>query len=340
MWPYSATGNVAPSQGFVDTAYGDAGGVALDASGNIWIGSYLNDSIYKYASNASGSVSPLVTIAGGNTLLSVVIGLTFDQAGNLWACNQDVTTGKEVLEFTAAQLVAGGNIVPNASFSIGMTCGGIAVDKNNVLYVTGYTVPKILSMTMAGVINWIINDGGSVLTQPTQVALDNSGNIYVANGNTQKVLKYNNGDCTHGTCNVAPDLTINTGSTTDPEGVVVDWQGHIYVTMQAASELRVYDATGAQIQSVTGGTAKVINPWEIAPLNDSTPSVTPTPTATPTPTSTATPTPTSTPTPTATPTSTSAIPTPTITPTPTPTPTPVVPTPTSTPTPLSHWPWP
>ncbi len=63
-------------------------GVALDASGKIYVPSELNNTIAVFAANASGNAAPIATISGSSTGLNNPAGLGLDSSGKIYVSNQ------------------------------------------------------------------------------------------------------------------------------------------------------------------------------------------------------------------------------------------------------------
>jgi sugar lactone lactonase YvrE len=293
-------------------------GVAVDGAGNLYVADGTNSRVLEYnaplstgaaanmvfgqggsfTSNAcnfdGGDILPALRSPSANDLCSPS-GVAVDGAGNLYVA--DGSNNHRVLEYNTPLNAGSGEI------GAGDTTADTVFGQGG-----NFTSRKC-------------NDGGisaSSLCVPTGVAVDASGNVYVADSVNDRVLEYNTplstgtiGDRVFGTCASFTSFActgISANSLSDPKGVAVDESGNLYVADFGNSRVLKYDQ----------------------PLL----AVTATPTATPAGTPTATATATATATPTAIATSTGG--TPTATPTPTPTATAATPTPTATPTPISE----
>ncbi|MGH7813909.1 MAG: hypothetical protein ACREQI_07910 [Candidatus Binataceae bacterium] len=343
-------GNVAPIATISGSNTGISGplGIALNAGGNIYVGSDDYD-IFAYPPGSNGNVSPTISLSGANTLaIQGPEGLTFDSGGNLYVAN--INSGGSVSEFAPG---ANGNASPIIDIS-GADTGmndpdGVAVDSSGNLYVANCGPPCSNSGSGTGSVTvYAPGSTGDALPIATiagantgieaalAIAADSAGNLYVGNCGAEcagsgapSVTVYAPG----ANGNVSPIATIS-GANTNlgiPRGVAVDASGNIYVADSAISAITVYAAgsNGNVAPSVTieGSVTELGNLYGIA-LGPSTPAATPTVSATPT----ATPTVTTTPTITATPTAVATVtPTATITRTATPTATPTI-TVTATPT--------
>jgi hypothetical protein len=87
-------------------------GVAFDADGNMWVDSYATDTIkmFTVAQRNSGIAATAPARVMVSSSLSSAEAMAFDSHGNLWVADND--TG--LLQFSVAQLAAGGNAGPAA----------------------------------------------------------------------------------------------------------------------------------------------------------------------------------------------------------------------------------
>jgi trimeric autotransporter adhesin len=205
----STFAGVAPASGVVTQGYsGDGGpatvaelsqpsGVAVDSSGNVYIADYGNYTVRKV--DTTGKIS---TIAGTGTpgysgdggpankaLLASPYAIAIDPSGNIYISDLGNTNIREI--------TTDGNIHTVVSK---ISTDSIAVDAAGSIYFTDSitnTVGKILSngtqFAIAGIPGspGFSGDGGpgtsAQLNQPHGVALDSSGNVYVADSQNQAI---------------------------------------------------------------------------------------------------------------------------------------------------------
>jgi hypothetical protein len=196
--------------------------VAVDAAGNVYVADRLNNAIRKIA--PSGTNWIVTTIAGG-------------------------TAG------------AGDGTNTDAQF---FSPTGIAVDSGTNLYVAdqfNYTIRKLVP---AGT-NWVVstiagrsrssgtNDGVNTNAQffnPTGLAVDNAGNIFVADEFNNAIRKITPSGTNWivstiaGGTNGSADGTNSAAGFYDPAGVAVDTNGRVFVADQFNNTIRLLTPSG------------------------------------------------------------------------------------------------
>jgi sugar lactone lactonase YvrE len=68
-------------------------GVALDASGRVYVANYGASNVLVFGSNPVGSVTsaPVATIGGGSTGISYPVGVALDASGRVYVSNYNVS---------------------------------------------------------------------------------------------------------------------------------------------------------------------------------------------------------------------------------------------------------
>ncbi len=227
------SGTVAPAVRLL-TQSDCATGLALDASGNMWESDCDSDHLVEYspaARNGGGDATPMATIT--SPTLTSAEQMAFDSHGNLWVTN----CGDNILEFTAAQLTAGGNQTPTvaiSSSSIEDYCPwGIAFDASGNAWVADddnaqvveYSVTQLASSgdkVPAKVIS------SSALRFAAADVFDGNGNMWVANDEGESVVEFTAAQVAAGG-SVTPNAIVTlTGS--DPFGLAFDKHGSLWVS--------------------------------------------------------------------------------------------------------------
>ena len=283
QFPLSASGNVAPTTTLSCLSPGCSGGgfsrvqsVQLDAGGNIWVLDLNNNAVYKFNAGSSGAATPSVTVSGANTHLNAPFSMCFDSSGDLWVANFSNSGANAVVEFSAANLVAGGNIAPTQNDSITGGASGCTFYSSGNLYIGGGN-PAVLNEYNAGALttlNWSITGAATTLaTQQVVPETDAAGNIYTDGNSTY--LKFNAGACTHAAspCNIAPNATF--GAATG-FSIAIDASGNIYTDFGTAT-MDVYNSALVHDHSISGA-ATTLSQAQYASLLSQAPAGTPTPT--------------------------------------------------------------
>ena len=340
VYPAGSNGNVAPSStiGDSNTYLYTPSGIALDASGNIYVANAFDNAVTVYPAGSNANVAPTSTIGGPKTGLDTPVGIALDAGGNIYVANDGSAIGGNDT-VTVYPAGSNGNVAPSsaiAGFNTGLNGPlGIALDASGNIYVTndgGNTVTAYPAGSNGNAApRSTIAGSNTGLNFPVGIALDAGGTIYVANDGSNAVTIYRAGS----NGNIAPSSAI-AGSNTGleyPYGIALDANGNIcvvnsfYAGVGVASSgdavtndtVTVYAAGSngnvAPSATIAGPATELGVPEGIAIGPEQAPGQTATPTSSATPTPTPTPTPRSAPTPTPTP-----IPRPTPTPTPTPTP--------------------
>lgn len=260
--------------------------ICLDAAGNLYITDQYSSKVRMVTPNGI-----ITTVAGnGNSSfagdgaqatfaeLYLPAGVVVDGNGNIFISDSGNQRVRMVNPAGIITTVAGTG-VPDATGDGGPATEatlakplGLAVDPSGNVYIADnenarvrVLSPNATISTLAGTgIN--VGDGGpatsALLSQPSAVALDSAGNLYIADSGYQRIRQ------------VAPDGTITTvagnghrgsagsggpatsANLASPQGVAIGPQGQIYITDDANSLIRVVDTISGDI-SVFAGSGSV-----------------------------------------------------------------------------------
>ena len=254
------------------------GAVAIDASGNLHIADTSNYVIRKVS-----TAGTITTVAGNGTLgyfgdggpatsaaLSLPVGVTLDNAGNLYIADQANWRIREVSGGNIGTIVGStfGDSAP-AVFGSLNTPNAVAKDKNGNVYVADTGHNSVRKIAADGTITTLAGTGGAgysgdggpavsaQLNQPRGVATDTSGAVYISDSGNSRIRI------------VAADGMIATvaGSGTagysgdggpaaqaqlrGPSGMAVDSRGNFYLADSGNNVIRKVSATGT-ITTVAG----------------------------------------------------------------------------------------
>ncbi len=256
QFPSDSNGSVSPSS----TVKGPTGitfeGLAVDATGNLYVGGVLPGTtpasqgeltILVYAAGSNGMANPTRTITGNSTGLegftqNTISGLAVDSSGNLYVSSYLlkgglINPGISVFAPTASGDVAPTNVITMTGNAT-LAPGQIALDSARNIYVAAVALSGpgsilIFASNSTGTVPPTSTLAGSdtMINQLVGVAVDSAGNVYVANGNSggamPSILEFSAGS----TGNVAPMRTISGSATmlSAPGNLTVDSAGNIYV---------------------------------------------------------------------------------------------------------------
>ena len=236
--------------------------VAFDAFGNLYIADNNNNRIRRLATNGiittvAGNVSAGHSGDGGaatNASLTNPSGVAFDAFGNLYIADHGNRRIRKVDTSGIITTVAGngrptysgdGGAATNASL---YNPSGVAFDVSGNLYIADYSNSRIRKVDTNGIIttvagksvNGFSGDGGAAtnasLNNPSSVAFDASGNLYIADQNNQCVRNVDtNGIITTVAGNGSPTYSGDGGAATNaslyrPFGVAFDAAGNLYIS--------------------------------------------------------------------------------------------------------------
>lgn len=243
--------------------FGQVYDMAFDASGNMYVTTNNTNQIQKY--DVSGN---FITDWGGATLyppttgtaLSSPRGIATDSSGNVYVT--DSSSQRRIVKFDSSgnyQTQWGGSLNPYGGLDLGTSLYGLAVDKNNNVYVTDANNDRVVKFDSIG--GYQTSWGGAA-TLYGLIPMDNPRGITLSPGTTQYVFvadNYNNrviktnisGD--NLTSTVFGTLGTADGQFTYPSTVAVDTSGSIYVTDDAGTFGRVQKFDSATVWTASWG---------------------------------------------------------------------------------------
>ncbi len=259
-------------------------GVAVDASGNLYVADTKNETIRKIA--PGGSVSTYAGQAGkcgyadgvGNAAqFCNPISLVVDSAGNVYVTDSTYRTIRKIAPGGIVSTLAGNvnyKSLQDGTGSAAQFCApvGFTFDNAGNLLVSdqgcyGVSNPAIRKVTPAGVVTTIAGNNGAAFagrTPATSVfgglvglAADASGNIFAAdytNGSIWEVSTsgtVNIYACLYGVTGLIDGSTGAAAWFDKPQGIVADSAGNLYVADQLNDTIREVTALG-QVTTLAG----------------------------------------------------------------------------------------
>jgi uncharacterized protein (TIGR03437 family) len=249
-------------------------GVAVDSAGNLYIADTENQRIRK----VSGGV--IATIAGSGTAgfsgdngpaisatLGTPMGIAVDLAGNLYIADRDNSRVRKVASGLIATVAGNGtqgfsgDNGPAADAQLFIPIS-VAVDSPGNLYIAdryNNRIRKVTNGTIATVAGGGTPIGGngpalsSQFGDPSGVALDSAGNLYIADQASNRVWKVSNGSIAVVAGNGTPGFSGDNGPAAgaqlnEPFGVAVDSVGNVFIA----------DTGNQRIRKVANGTIATV----------------------------------------------------------------------------------
>jgi len=256
-------------------------GVAVDGSGNVYVADRLNNTIRKTTpagvvptlAGDPGSLTGSANGTGAAARFSYPGGVAVDSAGNVYVADTSNSTIRKINPAGVVTTLAGVAGVIGSADGTGSAARfsgpyGIAVDASGNVYVAdmGKTIRKI---TPAGVVTTLAGTAGASgsadgtgsaarFNYPQGVAVDTSGNVYVADMVDHTIRKITPAGVVStlaGSAGVSGS-TDGTGAAArfnGPRDVATDAVGNVYVADQSNGTIRKITAAG--VTTTVAGTA-------------------------------------------------------------------------------------
>jgi uncharacterized protein (TIGR03437 family) len=271
--PFAGTGKI--QFGFagdggpaISALLNSTGGIASDASGNIYIADGLNNRVRKISTSGAittvaGNGTPGSGGDGGlaiNANISDPEGVAFDGAGNMYIAD---TTNSRVRKVTPAGVIS--TVLQNLSVR------SVAFDNAGAMYIGGVAsvykfapgapAPVLIAGSAQGA-RGFSGDGGpatqALFDGPLLVVPDSFGNLYIADRLNSRLRKIDpNGIVTtiagNGNYRFSGEGSPALATIVNyPFGVAVDSKGAVYYSERASNSNRVRKVSGGVVTTVVG----------------------------------------------------------------------------------------
>lgn len=290
----------------IDARFNGPTGVAVDSAKNVYVADQINHTVRKVT--ATGAVTTLAGLAsfGGSADGTGITarfrspsGVAVDSAGNVYVADtwnstiRKVTPGGVVTTLVGLPGIIGGEDGTNSQARFALP-NGVAVDHAGNLYVADTLFMTIRKVTPVGT-NWVVttlagladvhgsqNGTGTnaLFYLPTSVAVDSTGNVYVADTLNHLIRKVTPAGVVTTFAGGAGQVGSVDGTGTAarfyaPTGVAVDASDNVYVadtynnTIRKVTPARVVTTLGGLPGNIgtangTGNAARFSNPAGVA----------------------------------------------------------------------------
>jgi len=243
-------------------------GIVTGPEGSLFVADGENQRIRKITAAdvvstiAGDGTRGFVNGAGLSARFNFPFSLVVDGMGNIFVAEADNNQIRKITPdgavSTFAGDTAGGYRDGTGTDARFFEPAGIAIDGDGNLYVADYLNQRIRKITPAGVVSTVAGSGilgykdGShteaQFNSPSGIAVDRSGNVYVADGDNNMIRKVTPGGVVSTLAgNKAGGFKDATGSAAqfiNPLGIAVDMKGNVYVADWGNHRIRKVSAAG------------------------------------------------------------------------------------------------
>jgi len=248
-------------------------------TGIVYVGDNVNNRIRKITPDgvvttfAGSGVAGSKDGNGTDATFSWPVGTAVDSSGNVYVADRDNHKIRKITQEGVVTTLAGSGSIGSAD-GVGAAASfnyprSVAVDKLGNVFVSDTLNRKIRKITPEGVVSTLAGSGaiGSAdgigadasFKITLQIAVDNSGNVLVADVNNSKIRKVTQEGVvtTFAGTGVAgnADGTTATATFNQPTGIAVDSDGNVYVSDYSSNIIRKISSSGLVTTIAGSGTA-------------------------------------------------------------------------------------
>lgn len=248
------------------------GGTAVDKEGNVWVADTENNRVEEFSSGGT-FVQAFGTLGTGNGQLKGPRGITIDGSGNVWVAD---TGNSRVEEFSKAgtfmlKFGTEGPFYPELAIQFKSPTAIAYSATHSWLYVadSGNNLIRVFSLSgeqrfKVGATAGAPGSGNGQFNQPEGVAIDTSGNLWVADTGNTRIQELNSEGHYLKQFGEAGSSEAYLHA---PKGVAVDSEGNVFVADTLRGRILAYTSAGVrefQFGTLGTGTQNMKTPAGLA----------------------------------------------------------------------------
>ncbi|CAF0945371.1 unnamed protein product [Adineta steineri] len=238
-------------------------GIGVDSSGQLYVADYLCNQVVRFPSNSNSTTNSTIIGSAGSAGLISINQLTNDI---YVVSNSDNAVYKFVGGSGSPVVAAGGNGNGNASDQLSGP-NGVYYDYlyTNSLYVTdngNYRVMKYPSGSTNATYGTVVaggngaGSGANQLNDPRSILVDNTGNLYIADGSNNRIQRWLQ-NASSGTTIVGGTQGTASDQLNWPEQILFDRYQNLLVADRYNNRIQFFNLTASHIPS----SDKQPSPW-------------------------------------------------------------------------------
>jgi hypothetical protein len=249
----SSSGTVISSAGgYTGGGLSTPTGIAIDGTGNVWIGNYSasgnNNAVFKLSGSGVG-ISPVTGYAAGG--LNGPEFVAIDPAGNAWITNRPFSGGGSVSELSNS----GSAISPSSGYTVGgiNAPSGLAIDGSGNVWISDYYGALTKLSNTGQALSPASGFTGGGLALPWALAVDGLGNVWLANNVGNSLSEFSNTGLP-----ISPATGYTGGGLSASLGMAVDGSGNVWVSGSFSNAVAEF----------VGAAAPVVTPLAVGVKNN------------------------------------------------------------------------
>jgi streptogramin lyase len=224
--------------------------VTTDGTGNVYVADTYNNRVQKFNSSLTYQQTYGTGQGSGSGQLNQPEGVAVDGSGAVYVA--DANNLREQIFFAGGTVKALYTSTNDATDPLFNGADGMAVAPNGNIWIADYFNSRVVQVTPAGTVvkklgrnngDGPAGSGPGQLSGPTTVAVDGSGNVYVADRNNGRIDKFDS----------VGNFLQSFSAQGTPEGVAVDSTGNIYASNTFSCRVVELDSTGALMRTLGNG---------------------------------------------------------------------------------------